>query len=130
MWPQRIKRLLILSVIIGVIYLAAQVFARWPGKNTTSNQILGTFDQTGAQVVKAGGQVLGKAIDSMPIDPSLKSGVMNFFNQGSFNDSSSAAQIIEEQKQNMTDQVQELPQTGIKEIKKAIFKDFCNQIMN
>lgn len=130
MWPQRLKRFALLLLAVGVVYLAFKFFTLWPGKDDLSNQVLGSMDQAGTQAVKSGGQVLENLVEEAPISLQIKNEILRWLDDTSSLEGSSAAEIIMQQQQNMVNSVEDLPQAGVKEIKKEVFRDFCNDILN
>jgi hypothetical protein len=130
MWGERLKRIIILAIVAGIVYIGAQFFQAWSGRNSVDQQVLGAFDQTSQGIAENGVKLIRYIVSQIPIAPELKDGILSHLDQNSDQPVQLNADEIKKQGENAVEGAKQLPQAGVKEIEKAVFKDFCNQVMN
>lgn len=121
MWQERIKRILIIIGVVGLVLLAGKAFARWQ----TTQKVAGESIKLPTEVIsekveEVGEDILGKAVEVLPGSSQLKERVVEKETQ---------TKVIEVQTKEIMEIIKELPQDQVDQIKKQIFKDFCEEVM-
>lgn len=135
MWKDRLKRLAILLLAVVLFFFVGKVFANWLAKNKVAGASINLpTKQIGEKIADLGEQVLGKAVEILPGGGSLKEKLKtenkptSSVNQ---TDSQTVTQTerVETKTQEIIQIIKELPATELNNIKKQVFKDFCQKIL-
>ncbi len=124
MWGERLKRLGIIFGVVILLAFAGKVLLNWQiSKKTQGETIKLPVDFVSKNIQVAGNQVLGQAIKLIPGSreiqiPDVQSGA------------SDASKLLEGQTQEILEIIKQLPAEELKQIKKQIFKDFCEEVLN
>lgn len=121
MWQERIKRILIIIGVVGLVLLAGKAFARWQ----TTQKVAGESvklptDMITDKVEEIGENILGKTVEVLPGSSQLKEKVVEEETQ---------TKIIETQTSQIIEIIKQLPQDQVDQLKKQIFKDFCEEVL-
>jgi hypothetical protein len=132
MGKDRLKRLLIVLLIAGFLLIGGKVFADWQAKkkSTGINSSL-SVDKIGEKISDFGENVLGKTIEVLPLNQELKEKVISTEKVSPDNQTENITQTekVEIKTQEIIEIIKELPATELEKIKKQIFKDFCQSVL-
>lgn len=126
MGKDRLKRLLIVLLMAGFLVLGGKVFADWQAKKKAlgENVSLST-GEIGEKISDFGENILGKAVEVLPGGNTLKQKIIT-----------EKVEIPAEQDlaspgktQEIIEIIKQLPVTEFENIKKQVFKDFCQKVM-
>ena len=123
MWRERFKRLLIILGVAILVAVAGKVFADWQAaKNVRGEAIQLPTDLFAQKVEEIGGQVLGQALKIIPGSGNIQIPVAE-------PKTTEASRIIEGQVSEIIEIVRQLPQDQLNQLKKQVFKDFCQEVL-
>jgi hypothetical protein len=135
MGKDRLKRLLILLLIIGLLAGGFKVLADWQAKRKVLGQesVL-SVDKIGEKISDFSQNVLGKTIEVLPGSKELKEKIISTTsnssdNQTINNQNTTQTEKVEIKTQEIVEIIKDLPATELERIKKQIFKDFCQSIL-
>lgn len=117
MWPERAKRLAIITIIGAIAYLVLNSAITLVSSGQIAGSLSASLGKTSGGLLEKGGAVLGKFIQDAPINPALKKDILLNLE-------------VEKQTQTVYEETKKLPQTGLKEAEKLLFKDFCQQVLD
>lgn len=121
MWQERIKRILIIIGAAVLVLLAGKVFADWQEKRQVAGESIKLPTEVITEKVgEVGEDILGKAVEILPGSNQLKERVVEKETQ---------TKVIEVQTKEIMEIIKQLPQDQVEQIKKQIFKDFCEEVM-
>ena len=129
------KRLAILLLVTVLFFFVGKVFANWLAKNKVAGASISLpTQQIGEKITDLGEQVLGKAVEILPGGKGLKEKMKvenkptSSVNQ---NDSQTVTQTekVETKTQEIIEIIKELPAQELENIKKQVFKDFCQKVL-
>jgi len=135
MWKDRLKRIVIILVVAVLVFFAGKVFADWRTKKKIAGESASLpTQQIGEKISDFGENVLGKAIEILPGGSELKEKMKTenkptpLVNQ---TDSQTVTQTerVETKTQEIIEIIKELPAEQLEAIKKQVFKDFCQKIL-
>lgn len=136
MGKDRLKRVLILLVLIAFLLVGGKVFADWNNKRKAAGEEISLpLKDISTQINNFGEEVLGNAISVIPGSNDLKEKILKEPTPtvtGSFSSSSqevSEAEESESKTETIIQILKELPAEQLDKVKKQIFKDFCQQIL-
>ena len=134
MGKDRLKRLLIVLLIAGFLLIGGKVFADWQTKKKASGQDSSfSAGKIGEKISDLGENVLGKAVEVLPVSKELKEKVVSVESLPSDSHSSdqnvTQTEKVEIKTQEIIEIIKELPAEQLENIKKQIFKDFCQSIL-
>lgn len=134
MGKDRLKRLLIVLLIAGFLLIGGKVFADWQTKKKASGQDSSfSVGKIGEKISDLGENVLGKAVEVLPVNKELKEKVVSVESLPSDNNSSdqniTQTEKVEIKTQEIIEIIKELPAEQLENIKKQVFKDFCQSIL-
>lgn len=139
MGKDRLKRVLILLVVIAFLLVGGKVFADWQDKRRASGQKLSLpIENIGNQINNLGEEVLGKAVSVIPGSNDLKEKILkqptptineNYSSSGQETVQPSESQEAESKTEIIIQILKELPADQLDKVKKQVFKDFCQQIL-
>lgn len=127
MWFERIKRIIILVLAGGIIFsLFPKVFSDWQRAKKEKSVSLPTGEIKG-KVEDWGEKILGEAIKIIPENSSLK----EKFSQLNKNEQDSSLKEVEVkiETEKIIEILKQLPQEQLEEIKKAVFKELCREVL-
>lgn len=138
MWKDRLKRIMILLLVAVLFFFAGKVFANWLTKNKVAGASISLpTQQIGEKIADLGEQVLGKAIEVLPGNSALKQKII-IKKESSPEENQTATQgnaetekveKVEIKTQEIIEIIKELPAAELDNIKKQVFKDFCQKVM-
>ena len=134
MGKDRLKRLLIVLLIAGFLLIGGKVFADWQAKKKALGQDSSlSVGKIGEKISDIGENVLGKAVEVLPVNKELKEKVISVESLPSDSQSSgqntTQTEKVEIKTQEIIEIIKELPAEQLENIKKQIFKDFCQSIL-
>ncbi len=137
MWKERLKRIIILLVVAVLVFFGGKVFADWQAKKKISGGAVSLpTQQIGEKMTDLGEQVLGKAVEVIPGGSNLKeklkteSSPTPATSQGVAElETTTQTEKVEVKTQEILEIIKELPAEQLEKIKKQIFKDFCQQVL-
>jgi len=131
MLKDSLKRLAILLLVAVLFFFVGKVFANW----LTKNKVAGTsislpIQQIGEKIAVLGEQVLGKAVEILPISGELKEKIVATPTPVSAEVETEEKIVkVETKTQEIIEIIKELPAQELENIKKQVFKDFCQKIL-
>lgn len=132
MGNERLKRILIVFVVALLVLFGAKVFTDWQGKKKAQGEVLSLPTiEVGEKISNFGEQVLGKAIEVLPGGAELKEKI-EFQLESSLettDEEINPEEKIEDKTQEIIEIIKQLPAEQLEAIKKQIFKDFCQKIL-
>ena len=131
MGKERLKRIIVLLLIAVFFFFAGKVFANWLAKNkVTGASISLPTQQIGEGITDFGEQVLGKAVEILPASWELKQKIVATPTSVSPEVETEEKVVkVETKTQEIIEIIKELPAQELENIKKQIFKDFCQKIL-
>ncbi len=132
MGKDRLKRMLIVILVAFLVLFGAKVFADWQGKKETQGEVLSLpTAEIGEKISNVGEQILGKTVEVLPGGVELKEKIES---QGESLPETADEEINPEEKlenktQEIIEIIKQLPAEQLETIKKQIFKDFCQKIL-
>jgi len=134
MWKERLKRIAIIIIVGGLVFWGIEAFARWQETKKVAGASIGLPTEGIAQKIEDFGEkVLGKAVEVLPGREKIKESVVENENQTTKTkieiQPKEATKILENQTKEIIEILKQLPEEQLKQIKKQIFKDFCQEIM-
>ena len=128
MGKDRLKRFLIIIFVAFLVLAGAKVFADWQGKKKAQGEVLSfPTAEIGEKISDFGEQVLGKAVDILPGNSALKEKII--IEKESTNTETEKVEKVEIKTQEIIEIIKELPAEQLENIKKQIFKDFCQKVL-
>lgn len=127
MWGERLKRIFLVAVAGIILVLAGKVFADWRATKAIKGESIKLPTQAVVDKFEEVGQdVLGRAVEILPGAPlptaqgsQVKEKIVE----------TETTKIIESQTKEIMEIIKQLPQKQVDQIKKQIFKDFCQQVL-
>ncbi|MCJ7804791.1 hypothetical protein MUP35_03615 [Patescibacteria group bacterium] len=138
MGKDRFKRILIIVFVAFLFLVGAKVFADWQGKKKAQGEVLSLpTAEIGEKISDFGEQVLGRAIEVLPGNSALKQKIIlekessPEENQTATQGSAETEKVekVEIKTQEIIEIIKELPAEQLENIKKQIFKDFCQKVL-
>jgi len=138
MGKDRLKRILIIIFVAFLVLAGAKVFADWQGKKKAQGEVLSLpTAEVGEKISDFGEQVLGKVVEVLPGNSALKQKIIIEKESSSEENQTTAQGSTETEKvekveiktQEIIEIIKELPAEQLENIKKQIFKDFCQKIL-
>jgi len=126
MWEERLKRILIIIGVAGLMVFGGQAFARW-SKKQTGEPIQLPGEAVTSKFEEFGEDVLGKAVEILPGSSQLKEKVVEKETQTT--STVESTKIIETQTKEIIEIIKQLPQDQMDQLKKQVFKDFCQEVL-
>ena len=132
MWETRLKRIGVILLLAALFAVGAKAFADYQNKQKAAgkNVTLPT-DQIKEKISDFGQQILGNAIEVIPGAGGLKEKLIIEKQVSVENAQGEEKQVerIEIQTQEIINVIKELPADQVDKVKKQIFKDFCQEIL-
>ena len=138
MWKDRLKRILIILLVAALVAGGIKVFTDWQKKQKARGQVISLpTQQIGEKISDLGEQILGKAAEVLPGGGALKEKLENgssptpSSNQNNSQTSTENEKVVkvETKTQEIIEIIKELPAEQLEAIKKQVFKDFCQKIL-
>jgi len=135
MWKDRLKRILIILLVAALVAGGVKVFADWQIKKKASGESISLpTQQIGEKISDFGEKVLGKAIEVIPGSSGLKEKLKTestptpTTNQNT-TETVTQTEKVETKTQEIIQIIKELPAQELENIKKQVFKDFCQKVL-
>lgn len=119
-------------IIIGVavVLLAAKGFSDWQTAKTVKGESVRLPTQLVVDKLEEVGQdVLGRAVEILPGSKELKEKIVEKETEKTQTAQTEATKIIETQTKEIIEIIKQLPQEQVNQIKKQVFKDFCQEVL-
>jgi hypothetical protein len=135
MGKERLKRIIVLLLVAVFFFFAGKVFANWFNKKKAVSASLGlSTQQIENKISDLGEQVLGKAIGVIPGGNNLKEKLMPTLtptplSSQTVTETTTQTIEVETKTQEIIQIIKELPAAELDNIKKQVFKDFCQKVM-
>jgi len=134
MGKDRLKRFLIIIFVAFLVLAGAKVFADWQGKKKAQGEVLSfPTAEIGEKISDFGEQVLGRAVDVLPGNSALKQKIITEKESTNINTNTTTetekVERVEIKTQEIIEIIKELPAEQLENIKKQIFKDFCQKML-
>jgi len=132
MGKERLKRITIIIVVGGLIFWGVEAFAKWrETKRVAGTSVTVPTEEITQKVEDFGEKVLGKAIEILPGGEKIKEKekVIEEKTTKIEVQPDQAPKILENQTKEIIEILKQLPEEQLKQIKKQIFKDFCQEVM-
>lgn len=124
MGKERLKRIAIIICVGGLTFLGATAFIRWQeAKKVAGESIKLPTESVTEKIEELGEQVLGKAVDILPGDEKIKE------KEKIVEKETETTKILETQTKEIIEILKRVPEEQLKQIRKQIFKDFCEEVM-
>jgi len=132
MGKERLKRILIIVCVAGLTVWGVNAFAKWrETKKVAGESIKLPTEVVAEKVEELGEQVLGKAVEILPGSEKIKEKEKVVENQTTKTEAQTAktTEILERQTKEIIEILKQLPQEELKQIKRQVFKDFCEEVL-
>jgi CMP-2-keto-3-deoxyoctulosonic acid synthetase len=132
MWRERLKRIAIIVAIGGLTFWGIEAFAKWrETKKVVGASVTVPAEEITQKVEDFGEKVLGKAIEILPGGEKIKEKEKVIEEETTKIEiqPDKAPKILENQTKEIIEILKQLPEEQLKQIKKQIFKDFCQEVM-
>jgi len=132
MWKERLKRIVIIVIIGGLTFWGVEAFAKWrEEKKITGDSVGFPTDEITQKIEDFGEKVLGRAVEVLPGGEKNKEREKVIKNETTKIEiqPGEATKVLENQTKEIIEILKQLPEEQLKQIKKQIFKDFCQEIM-
>jgi len=133
MWKERLKRTAIIIVVAGLTFWGVNAFAKWrEEKKVAGASVRLPTEGITRKIEDFGEKVLGRAVEILPGGDKVKE--IKEEEKENKTDKieiqpNQAPKILENQTKEIIEILKQLPEEQLKQIKKQIFKDFCQEIM-
>ncbi len=129
MWSTRFKRILLISGILIFLAFGTKVFADWQVKRKAEGkEISFPTEEISEKISDFGQNVLGRAVEVIPGNEGLKERLVKVESEAQPGGEKDVEKI-EIQSQEIIEIIKELPQEQAEKIKKQIFRDFCQNVL-
>lgn len=130
MGETRLKRILVAIGIIIFLVFGTKVFADWQAKRKAEGKSVSLpTKEVGEKISNFGQDILGKAVESIPGNEGLKERLIRVEIKVPV-EGEKEVERIEIQSQEVIEIIKELPQEQAEKIKKQIFKEFCQNVLD
>jgi len=132
MWQTRLKRIGVILLLAALFAVGAKAFADYQNKQKAAGKDVPPLtDQIGKKISDFGQEVLGNAVEVIPGAGGLKEKLIIEKQVPVENAQGEEKQVerIEIQTQEIINVIKELPADQVDKVKKQIFKDFCQEIL-
>lgn len=117
MWGERLKRILLILGVTGMTLIGAGAVRRWqPPTEVLTDKI-----------EEIGEGILGKAVEVLPVEEKLKKEIV--VQENKTDNKTETTKVLETQTKEIIEILKELPEEQLKQIRKQVFKDFCEKVM-
>ena len=99
-----------------MVFLIKIVVRWWPPTEVISNKLQ-----------DVGNNILGRAVEVLPVGEKIKEEIVSRETQTQ--ETSEKTEILEAKTKGIIEVLKELPEEQFKQIKKQVFKDFCEKVM-
>lgn len=126
----RLKRILIVFGIVIFLAFGTKIFADWQAKRKAEGKSISLpTEEIGEKISDFGQDILGKTVESIPGNEGLKERLIKVETQVPI-EGEKEVERIEIQSQEIIEIIKELPQEQAEKIKKQIFKEFCQNVLD
>jgi len=132
MWQTRLKRIGVILLLAALFAAGAKAFADYQNKQKAAGKDVPSLtDQIGEKISDFGQKVLGNAVEVIPGAGGLKEKLIIEKQVSVENVQGEEKQVerIEIQTHEIINIIKELPADQVDKVKKQIFKDFCQEIL-
>jgi len=132
MWQTRLKRIGVIFLLAALFAVGVKAFVDYQNKQKAAGKDVPSLtDQIGEKISDFGQEVLGNAIEVIPGAGGLKEKLIIEKQVPVENAQGEEKQVerIEIQTQEIINVIKELPADQVDKVKKQIFKDFCQEIL-
>jgi len=135
MWKERLRRILIIIGVMILVLLAGKVFADWQKNKQARGESLSLpTRQVREKIEDIGEEILGTAIKVLPGSKDLKEKLESQEKkdeQGEVKGETKTETVkqMETQTQEIIKIIKELPAEQVNQIKKQVFKEFCQEVL-
>ena len=131
MWKERLKRITIIIIVGGLTFWGIEAFAKWrEAKGVAGTSVTVPTEEITQKVEDFGEKVLGKAVNILPGRDKIKEIKEEEDREVKIEiQPDQAPKILENQTKEIIEILKQLPEEQLKQIKKQIFKDFCQEVM-
>ena len=132
MWQTRLKRIGVILLLAALFAVGVKAFVDYQNKQKAAGKDVPSLtDQIGEKISDFGQEVLGNAIEVIPGAGGLKEKLIIEKQVPVENAQGEEKQVerIEIQTQEIINVIKELPADQVDKVKKQIFKDFCQEIL-
>lgn len=126
MWKERLKRLIIISLVAGLTMVGTTAFIKWRDSQRAAGEMLKLPSLSiNEQIKNFGVKILGAAFKSLPIGSEPKVTVVKEASEPI----TQPVENIQKQTDQLIESIKRLPADQIEAIKKQIYKEFCQQLI-
>ena len=132
MWETRLKRIGVILLLAALFAVGAKAFADYQNKQKSAGKDVPSLtNQVGEKISDFGQEVLGNAVEIIPGAGGLKEKLIIEKQVSVENAQGEEKQVerIEIQTQEIINVIKELPADQVEKVKKQIFKDFCQEVL-
>jgi len=133
MWKERFKRIVIIIMVGGLVFWGVGAFVKWrETKRVAGASVSLPTEGITQKIEDFGEKVLGRAVEILPGGDKVKE-IKEEEKENKTDkieiQAGQATKILENQTKEIIEVLKQLPEEQLKQIKKQIFKDFCQEIM-
>lgn len=126
----RLKRILIVFGIVIFLAFGTKIFADWQAKRKAEGKSISLpTEEIGEKISDFGQDILGKTVESIPGNEGLKERLIKVETKVPV-EGEKEVERIEIQSQEIIEIIKELPQEQAEKIKKQIFREFCQNVLD
>jgi len=132
MWRERLKRIAIIIILGGLAFWVIEAFDRWQEtKKVAGASINLPTEKITQKIEDFGEKILGKAVEVLPGSEKIRESEKVVEDQITKVEiqPEKTTKILENQKKEIIEILKQLPEEQLKQIKRQIFKDFCQEVM-
>jgi len=132
MGKERLKRIAIIITAAGLTFWGVNGFTKWRETKKVAGESIKLPTKTVTEKIEdLGEKVLGKAVEILPGSEKIKQKEKVVENQTVEAEAQTieTTKILETQTKEIIEILKQLPEEQLKQIKKQIFKDFCQEVM-
>jgi len=133
MWKERFKRIVVIIIVGGLVFWGVEAFVKWrETKRVAGASISLPTEEITQKIEDFREKVLGRAVEILPGGDKVKE-IKEEEKENKTDkieiQAGQATKILENQTKEIIEVLKQLPEEQLKQIKKQIFKDFCQEIM-
>ncbi len=130
MGKERLKRILIVILVAGLTVWGANAFIKWwEEKKVAGVSIKLPTESITEKAEELGEKVLGKTVEILPGSEKIKEKIIEKETSKVEIQNSETTKKLEIQTKEIIEILKQLPEEQLKQIRKQIFKDFCQEVM-
>ena len=133
MWKERFKRIVVIIMVGGLVFWGIETFVKWrETKRVAGASVSLPTEEITQKIEDFGEKVLGRVVEILPGGDKVKE-IKEEEKENKTDkieiQAGQATKILENQTKEIIEVLKQLPEEQLKQIKKQIFKDFCQEIM-